>query len=111
MASITTYICDRCGAQGTQNKNDQKEGYLQLWQVGISFIIPAQQNPHSYRPLAKEVEWCRECAEKFDLLSKKKNEHDNLQKTMNEKTPYIPATVEDILREIVQEEIENSQQN
>ncbi len=91
MAIVTIYSCDKCGhAQETTE---------QMWEVGVG--LKPLPGPHGYstpRPLNPKVEWCRSCVEGIGLLIP----------SPKPKEPAKPATLEDIVRELVREEMDQS---
>ena len=62
----TTYKCDRCGAEDTDNK-------INLVQVGVHVGYYAQRYSCSYGETPKAVfdqEWCKDCRIKTGLIEK-----------------------------------------
>jgi len=88
---VTTYTCDKCGKSST----DQKE--LDLLAVGI--FVGHYEVSYSYgrEPRVKvSKEWCRECRENAGLIQVSKDK------------PQPPTiSIEDMLRDIINEEIDN----
>ena len=90
---VTTYTCDKC--------SHSQETYEQMWDIGI--MVNHRANPTSYgrfNATAKQALWCRKCIIELGLLPAKKGD---------EPTPEPTPTFEDMIREIIQEEIESSQ--
>lgn len=83
----TTYTCDKCGHNQTNDK--------QMWDIGISI------STHLYiahnRNLAKRELWCRSCIESVGLLPPSPDSR--------KPPPDEPLSMEDLIREIVREEI------
>ena len=84
MTIITTYTCDKCGHK--QINNDQ------MWEIGIS--LRHSGNPPTLKP--KQL-WCRTCVEKIGLL---------VPSPPLASAPAPALTLEDIVRDIIQQEIE-----
>lgn len=90
---VTTYTCDKCG-----HKQTEKE---QMWNIGVS--LKHLDNPYQYRgtdALSPRELWCRACVEGIGLLVPSLKPDEPAPK---------PATLEDIVRELIQEEVEASQ--
>lgn len=86
----TRYICDKCG--------NSQETSSQMFSVGV--VIEHVGFTTYTRPKVT-VLWCRKCTEEMRLLERGEAEQ--------AKNPLPPApTLEDMIREIVQEEIINS---
>lgn len=93
---VTTYTCDKC-----KHSQSDKEKPMQLWEIGIG-ISPMEKNRYAYsRELSHKKLWCRDCVVKAGILPPNKDE--------KEKASEPPITLEDIIREIIQEELEASQ--
>lgn len=85
---VTTWTCDGCGKKQT-NPDD-------MWEVSISLKQCRHEGPyHSPRPGPKEV-WCRVCVVKAGLVPPPKTVKDH----------PVAATLEDLVREIVHEELD-----
>ena len=90
---ITTYTCDKCDHEQAEPDNPR-----QMWRVAISFSDAIKPNYPVYRSQEREKLWCRDCVVNAGLVPP----------TKDEPTP-LPLTLEEIVREIVQEEIGESQ--
>jgi len=90
---VTTYTCDKC--------RHSQEGSEQMWDIGITVIHRPQPTRYSYsrEPVEKAL-WCRKCVESLGLLPAEKTDPPTSTPT---------PTFEDMIREIIQEEIEASQ--
>ena len=86
----TVYECDRCGKKDEDNQ-------MQLWTVRISYQAQGSgwNNWSDYR----NVDWCRECAVKAGFVGSDK-ERKEVQ------APEPKPTIEELIREIVQHEME-----
>ncbi len=82
----TIHKCDRCGHEQDHN--------LQMWWVAI-------QLDHSKYSSKKEKYWCRKCCDEFNLI---------LEPPTPKEGELVPPiiTLEDVIREIIREEIQNS---
>jgi len=91
---VTTYTCDKCSH--AQEKSEQ------MWDIGILVREPnSTKYTSSYSQNPKSMQlWCRACVVKLGLLPSKKDDPP--------KPDPIP-TFEEMIREIIQEEIEGSQ--
>lgn len=94
MAIETKYICDKCGH--TQPERDQ------MWEVAIT-VRHLNFHNTAVAAIGKTGDkhkrlWCRKCVQKAHLLCADAGE--------KVKVSLKPPTLEDIVREIVQEEIE-----
>lgn len=94
MSRRTIYKCDRCGKE--QDSPDQ------MWLVG--FVVTSDLYRSTYRVFDPDFnhrrEWCRACVEEFDLVPRVQ-------------TKPLPVgepqkTLEDLIREIVREEVEQN---
>jgi hypothetical protein len=83
---VTTYTCDKCGHL---QENDE-----QMWDVEIA----CSHRPSTYtrRRVVKKALWCRPCVVQYHLLPAAKED---------KPAPTPPPTFEDMIREIVQEEM------
>ena len=93
MTIVTTYTCDKCGSKQTEPSNPR-----QMWRVAINFSDAGKPSYPMHRTLAHEKLWCRDCVVSAGLVPPK----------VDEPTPE-PLTLEEMIREIIQEEIGNSQ--
>ena len=89
---ITTYKCDKCGAEDTTNEID-------LEQVGGVFVRNDKRS-HSFFVCNPETqltkEWCRDCRIRCGLIP-----------TIKEpRIEVTPLTLEDMVREMISEEIQ-----
>ena len=96
MTIVTTYTCDKCN-----HSQESMEKPKQLWEIGIlvrekSRIALSQ---YSLSPKMSKL-WCRSCVQSLGLLPQEKT---------TPPTPTPTPTFEDMIREIIQEEIEDSQ--
>ena len=94
MSIVTKYVCDRCGhSQDTNN---------QMWEVAVCVQhLDSSEGPlkKAYRWLPKGTPiWCRKCCDEIGLIGN--------WKPPVEAPSLAPPTLEDKLREIIQEEIE-----
>ena len=88
MSTSVTYKCDRCSKQQTNTPSLPYKEQLQMWAVAVSL------NGSSRRT----ADWCRECVILMGILDVQKEGDVAV-------TPTPPPTIEDIIREIVNEEI------
>lgn len=89
MSHTTTWMCDRC----KMNSNDVSD--LNLEEVAICF---GTYHATSYAPLHR-AEWCRACRNEVGIIALSKKPAD----------PAItPSTLEELVREIIREEIDNA---
>lgn len=86
----TTYKCDRCGHE--QNTNDQ------MWTIKVFIDHHGHDSQWSFNKI--NVLWCRACVDEVGFLGKPSTP--NVQEATR-------GTLEDSFREIVREEIANSQ--
>lgn len=93
MTIVTTYTCDKCGHH--QTKNDQMWGIGVVLQHGME--VSNSRYSTSLIPQAKGL-WCRKCIESIGLLCEAPKPDD--------KDAPPPPTLEDMIREIVQNELE-----
>lgn len=85
----TTYKCDRCG-----HKQSRPE---QMWTIGISFTH-GPGNTATYQSFnIIKADWCRSCLESFGFVPKI---------DLPKQAPIQEATIEDLIRNIVHEEME-----
>ncbi len=90
---VTTYTCDKCGHE--QNHD------VQMWDIGITVREKPSKNYSQYANSPKESAlWCRKCTQSLGLLPQKKTDPP---------TPKPTPTFEDMIREIIQEEMDSSQ--
>lgn len=92
MGVATKYVCDKCGH--TQDTS------VQMWEVGITrrSLDSPSMNAAAARQPPKQL-WCRECMVLAHILPCKKGEEEKLPP---------PPTLEDLVREIVREEMQNA---
>ena len=83
MSVITTYTCDRCGAQQATTE--------QFWTVGVCYA--AYSSPIT-RTIYKSIHACRACVEEMGLVPT----------IRTGKQPAPPPTIEDLIRGIIQAE-------
>ena len=96
MTIVTTYTCDKCG-----HAQDDIEKPKQLWEIGILVREKKSKNVFQYSQAPKSTNlWCRSCVQKLGLLPQEKT---------TPPTPTPTPTFEDMIREIIQEEIEAGQ--
>lgn len=91
---VTTYICDRCGAEQKTN--------TQMWSVGVH-LIPAGRPRELYSHAKPPELWCTKCAnsiELFNYLTPKKAAEQNkpAPKSLSEQ-------LLEILRQAIREEM------
>ena len=92
---VTTYTCDKCG-----HSQERPQSPKQLWDVGIGIEALGTGSYHSISSrLAHKQIWCRSCIIKSGLFPPS-----HIDK---EKAP-TPPTLEDMIREIMKEEIDDS---
>ena len=89
MAVETKYICDRCGA--VQDAPGGMWSVMLYVELGVNPYMRQGQSPEKY------ALWCRQCVEKFGLAR-------NVELSLEE--VRANATLEDMIREIVREEID-----
>jgi len=89
----TAYICDRC-------KHEQEKPE-QMWNVAVlAEHFPDTPRANTYDAFISAQLWCRKCCEEmkiYPIVSRKKEEEP------------LPPTLEDQIREIVRDEVENHQ--
>jgi len=100
MSKITTYTCDRCGK--TSTRNDFLEAIAIVRDANHNSDRIVQVYPASC-VLIKGGAWCQECLKELRLL--RPGEERRL--TATEEEVPAPVSLEDIIREIVREEIED----
>ena len=83
------FKCDRCGATAEDDKN-----FLKRVAVGVNWGYGFQAADRKL-----EAEWCRECLIKAGLHSPQNEADEKI-------APPVPPTLEDLIRDIVREEIE-----
>lgn len=90
MTIVTTYTCDKCG-----HSQEEKE---QMWTVGVS--VTHLDSSHWYgniNTLNPKALWCQDCVEGLGLL---------LPSTKPDAPAPPLVTLETIVRELIQEEME-----
>ncbi len=87
MPVITTYICDKC-----ELEQDTRDG---MFDVGIT--LKSQNNRLLQAPILQAL-WCRKCTEAAQLGHFLK-----IQLSKEKETEPLPATLEDMVRDIVDE--------
>ena len=100
MSKITTYKCDKCKKESTNSDE------LKLTTIGIGIKSETygssyrEKEFHLYDPLRREMEICPDCLSNLGFV--------RIEKTgLGEvKAPY--PTLENMVREIIREEIQNS---
>ena len=93
---VTTYTCDKCG-----HSQERPGSPKQLWDVGIGIEVVGSSRSYSTSPpLFHAKIWCRDCVTKAGLLLP--------SRTDEEKAPTPPPTLEDMIRELIKEEIDDS---
>lgn len=86
MAITTIYKCDKCGAEQPTN--------VQFWHLDVGY----QELSHSYgKSYTKGIHVCRKCLESLGI---------NASKAVRESPEYNPPTIEDLIAEIVQRELD-----
>ena len=88
---ITTYKCDKCGAEDTTNKID-------LERVGV-FVGSYERNYSCYvqnPEIQLTQDWCKDCRIRCGLIPAPKEA----------KIEVTPLTLEDMVREMISEEIQ-----
>ena len=90
---VTTYSCDKC-----RHKQEDRSNPRQLWEIGVIIQDIGAFSRGGFQDIKHKSIWCRECIVDSGLQPPKKDEP----------TPK-PITLEDIVREIIQEGIEASQ--
>ncbi len=88
MSTRTIYKCDRCGVE--------TEDPQQFWLVGFMVTTDRWISTSNTNALQMKREWCRACVEEFEILPR--------VVTKPPQPPEQPKTIEDLIREIVQEE-------
>jgi hypothetical protein len=88
MSKETTYTCDRC------KKSSIHPSDLHLEQVQI---VSYWAKP-SYSPLHR-ADWCLGCRNEVGIIALPQKEGE---------APITPATLEELVREIIREEIDNA---
>lgn len=97
MSITTTYTCDRCG----HSQNSQ----TQMWALRV--VVQHLPIPHNWcgdrwYPNDNTPVWCRSCCEKIGLVGK--------PPTVIEPSVYVPTSLEDQIRAIIQEELSNNRE-
>jgi hypothetical protein len=90
MAVVTTYTCDRCFAEQTSKD--------QFWTVGVTAKAHSYNSgnaPYAITPM----EVCRDCLENLGIYPQTKT---------TEQPTYNPPTLEDLIVELVQREMDNA---
>jgi hypothetical protein len=87
MSKETTYTCDRCKKSSTV--------YIDLNLETVSIVF---RRWTSYSPL-HTAEWCLACRNEVGIIALPQKEGDPV---------VIPATLEELVREIIKEEIDNA---
>lgn len=85
MASVTTYTCDRCAKESTDN------GFLHQ----VSIVV----RKHYGECVRHGQEWCSECITSVGI------ELPSVHGRSNDTAPIPQPTIEDIIREIVRSEL------
>jgi len=100
MSQVTTYKCDKCKEESINSED------LKLTTIGVGVKSTAYGSSYHekafslYDPLRREMEVCDSCLEKLGFVHKKVNEYKEMEQ------PY--PTLEDMIREIIREEIQNT---
>ena len=92
---VTTYTCDKC-----KHSQTEKDKPRQLWSVGIT-LATVLRAPYSSTNPVHTAQWCRECLISFGIMVP--------SKTDETKAPISPPTFDEMLRDLIQEEMESSQ--
>ena len=94
MTIVTTYTCDKCGHSQEDAKSPR-----QMWSLEVA--VKRMENKTYSAPFVNKggITWCRECVIATGVVEPAKDEE----------TPTSPLTLEDLIREIIQEEIEAGQ--
>ena len=85
----TTYTCDKCSHEQENGKG--------FWNIGI-VLSPGETPPYKKIDHPQKALWCDKCVIEMGV-----------KPLPEEKTPLNPISLEDLVREIVVEEIENNQ--
>ena len=93
---VTTYTCDKC-----HHSQEKQATPRQLWEIGIGITVFGSRISSYSRSLCNEQLWCRECIVSVGLLPPTESERKD--------APSQPPTLEDLLREMIQEEISSAQ--
>lgn len=91
---VTTVTCDRCKKE--INKDDANKGQSINLLLTYEF---APNRPHQNSSEIKRVEWCRACADVFQII--------RITPKKDAPPPPPPPTVDDFIREIIGDEIAN----
>jgi len=91
MGRTTTYTCDVCGAQAV----DEHDFLVEVW-----VTVPEPYSLYSSRSTVKKASLCPACMLRLGLRSPSRDET----------KPEPPPTFEDTLRELIRDEITQSQQ-
>ncbi len=89
MATNVEYVCDLCSATWTKGEKGK-----QLWRMTVGIAQSAGAS-HFYE--RKEADWCRECAVKYGFFRQTKTDPPRIEPE---------PTIQDLVRKIVQEELE-----
>lgn len=89
-----TSTCDRC--KKTATSENSGEDKLKLHEVGVGIYQP--QSYSQYRFIGKAKEWCEACCIEVGILA---------PNSPNSEVP-VPPTIEDVLRNMVREEIQDA---
>ena len=93
---VTTYTCDKC-----KHSQEDSNKPRQLWEIGILLREKKEGSYSQYSQAPKATHlWCRSCVQKLGLLPQEKT---------TPPTPTPTPTFEEMIREIIQEELEASQ--
>jgi hypothetical protein len=83
----TEYICDKCKASQPTDR--------QFWKIRVA-VRSFEQYGVTTDSVAREEQWCRRCVEDMGLLPTDRPKAE---------MPPAPATLEDMIREIIREEV------
>ena len=86
MAVITIYKCDKCGAEQSTNE--------QFWYLAVAYRCMHSNYGESK---TKGINVCRKCLESLGI---------NASKAVRESSEYNPPTIEELIAEIVQRELD-----
>ena len=101
MSQRHVWKCDRCGKE--------QETDEQMWEVSVDVRYIGQSKRSNYERPKHRREWCSDCVDSIDLLKAQASDWEKkLAADNGNPPPPEPPSIEDFLREIVRDEIEDS---
>lgn len=91
MAIVITYTCDNCGKSQQDN--------VQMWNIAVAVWHDRNPPPNlQYEVKDRQKLWCRHCVEEVGILPREKEKP----------TSPEPLAFEELIRQIIQDEIQNT---